>query len=158
MKVLVRKHGTSDEIKVPSSCLDWARNIVFECGIVLGKIGKRKPIEEIHRLNSARIALMPSNFNTASLGRPFSGANTFLRTQMLFSGVILSPSHCSPEECDKWTHQWGIEDTEATDQTIRLLERAAERRGMIALWQLRPSTFLDEEKGIWKRDPYTIQL
>lgn len=99
---------------------------------------------------------MPEGFDRSLLGRPFSGTNTALRTQILFSYAFLSPTNCSPEEAELWTFQWDLEGACAIDKQIELT-REAQLLGIGALWDLRPDKFLDMDKGVWLKDPYTYR-
>ena len=98
-----------DDRGVPLSCLGWARRIVYECGIILGKQSKSNPLEEIKRINSSPASLMPDHFDPVSLGETFSDANNAaMKAQMLSTDLFLAPIHCTPEECKKWRSQWSI--------------------------------------------------
>ena len=99
---------------------------------------------------------MPEGFDRTLLGKPFSGTNTALRTQILFSYAFLSPAHCTPEEAELWTLQWDLEGACAINKTIKLVKEA-QPLGISALLDVRTDKFLDMDKGVWSKDPYAYR-
>lgn len=113
------------EAQVPHTCLQWASKIAEKCGIIFARTKSlRTPIEKVTSLHSNPVFSLPEGFDRSCLGRAFSGANRALASQMLSACVVLTPFDSAPEDADKWSWQWTIEDTAATDREIARIEVA----------------------------------
>lgn len=91
------------------SCIGWARRIVYECGIILGRNSKETPNNEVNRIKAAGLAIMPHNLPPEDLEQTPS-----VVAHMKSAEVFLVPVHCSLEECKKWTTLWSKIQIEKT--------------------------------------------